>query len=221
MAEYHTVPQTESIPNTKKRLADGDHIAGIDIGRRRNQIVLCKIRVDSTHPDGFTIVKWGGIDFSGSDSLTNITRLLCILHEPSLECDYMCIEQQSSRNVWCFGLSHVLQAYMNLVHPACMVRHVSPRAKFTVLDPYMKFKRGSTYRAQKRWAVDLCDKLIENQEATSCDTFNTWEKKDDLADAFLYACAFLRQNRPKRNTTSSNDAVPRHPPVRPKEDSSG
>jgi hypothetical protein len=202
------------------RLRDGDHIVGVDIGRRQNQLVLCKLRVDSTHADGFTMVSWGGVDFRGNDSLATVTRELCEMKEPRLRCDYMCIEQQSSRNVWCFGLAHVLQAYMHITYPACSVRHTAPRSKFATLDPQQLLKRGSTYRAQKRWAVDLCERLIANQHAASCKIFTQWEKKDDLADAFLYACAFLRQKKPQAKKTR-DDAVSGHTPLRPADSGTG
>ena len=179
----------------KKRPADGDRIVGIDFGKERNQMVVCKLKVDSSREDGFRIIAWDAIDLGKVTSLRHAIDVFATLDPPGiLAAEWVLLEQQSARNRFCYGFAHSILMWYKILYPDTHVRFVSPRSKFTILDSKQKYKCGNSYYAQKKWAVHVCKSLIELQPEEQVKVFHTWEKKDDLADAFLYARAFLNEN---------------------------
>ena len=77
---------------------------------------------------------------------------------------------------------------------------MAAKSKFTQLDPEHKYMPPTKadgpllYRTRKKWAINLCSHLTRNQERAVCSPFLVRTKRDDLADAFLYALAFLRRS---------------------------
>lgn len=175
-------------------LPDGTCITGVDFGRVRNQIVACRIRVDSAHVDKGEIVDWVAFDYGYKATLvTVIEKLRKQVGKSSVfESAFFVLERQSPKNAFCYALSHVL--YLALADRGHkQVRFVAPTQKFAILDPVTNgsTKQAVTYRSEKRRAIRLCNILILNQTSIVTDEYYRQKKKDDYADAFLYARAFL------------------------------
>lgn len=184
----------------KMDVRDGHTICGIDFGRHKNHIVGCQIIVDSTHIDGYRILNWEAIDL-GDGKIEDVVAKLTTQQSPLFESDWFILEQQVPRtgrfamNIFCYVLSHVLQ-YKLLTKDVGRVLFARATAKFKQLDPKRVHcpglpDRKLTYTKRKQWATNLCRFHTQHQDRTSCVLFETWRKKDDLADAFLYAYAFF------------------------------
>ncbi len=181
-------------------LQDGDYVTGFDFGRSRDHVVACRIRVDSGHVDGFRITEWGSIDFGYKTTLVNaIEGLRDAIDQEAVFCaNYFLLERQYPKNAFCYALSHVL--YYALLLRGSDVAHVkivAPASKFDVLnkiDTEDKNKRRKGYRADKMRAVRLCNQLTQNQRLDITKEYRRRKKKDDFADAFLYARAFFEAN---------------------------
>ena len=173
-------------------LADGMFITGFDFGRVHNQIVACRLCTDSSHEDKGRIVDWAVIDYGNKATLVNVIKKLRkhLDTNPVFDADYFMLERQSPKNAFCYGLSHVLY-YALLQIGRGKPQFVAPTHKFAVLDPVTSRSTKVTYRSEKRRAIRLCNILIINQPCDVTDPYRCAKKKDDYADAFLYARAFL------------------------------
>ena len=189
-------------------LHDGHRVCGFDFGRRHNQIVGCRIVVDSMHTDGYRILDWIAIDF-GDKSLVEVVSILARRESPLFDSDWYVLEKQVPQtgrlavNVFCYALSHALQCKLVQKAEPGRVLFVDAKSKFVQLDPEGKHRPGPperkpNYSRRKRWAVELCRFHTESQDRAACTLFNTWKKRDDLADAFLYAYAFFDEYRTRQ-----------------------
>lgn len=196
----------------------GQIICGFDFGSKYNHIVYCMICVDADHPDGFRILHWDFVDFGTNAAMSDISYGIAeLLREGFVffNCDWYMLESQPLRNHRTFCIAHMLQTALFSHHPDHRkqnVRMVKSATKFTILDPANEYLPASPqttskskpltkkslasrkYRIRKKWAVQICRALIANQSEESCKKFTSSKKKDDLADAFAYAVAFLKQN---------------------------
>ena len=197
-AKYRTVSNMEII------LKEGQTICGFDFGKVRNQIVACKIIIDSSVDGGFRILFWDMLDFGRVPLRIIIEQLIDQeLQSPCLEGDWFLLESQPMQNAYCVALSHCLQARL-LSNSFCVraepshIFFVRATRKFRILDYSRKFKPThlkSPYATRKQWAVRLARHFTESQESIACQKFNSHKKKDDLADAFCYAYSFYREHR--------------------------
>ncbi len=175
-------------------LKDGDRVSGYDFGRKFNHVVSCRLVLDHKHKDGYRILNWGAMHF-GRDPMTTIVAKLARMDSPFFDSDFHVLEAQVGRgNPFCYALCHALQAVLERrqAHHD-HVKVMQSCAKFGLLDPGQRFVPATctnakpTYAQRKRWAVNLTQHLVKNQDPAKCQLFTEWVKKDDLADAFLYA----------------------------------
>lgn len=217
-------------------LKDGDTITGYDFGRNHNHIIACRITVDSTHePDGYRILDWGTIDF-GDATLEAVISKLAHTDISLFDSAWHLLERQVPQNgrfasnTFCYALSHGLQAVLETRRDiAGRVAFVSAQSKFAQLDPHRKHcpdthttdtesvRRKLNYGTRKQWAVNLCKHHVRYQDREQCLLFDAWKKRDDLADAFLYAYAFFRKHTRSVSTTETDSdrrtGSPRNPVV--------
>jgi len=78
------------------------------------------------------------------------------------------------------------------------VHFISPRSKFTVEKvPEPKMKKS--HAKNKMIAILICQKILKNRQI-ELDYFNSFKKKDDLADSFLQGLYFLKKIKKKKKT---------------------
>lgn len=181
-------------------MEDGSTVSGFDFGKRKNQIVGCKLQVDSQHIDGYRIVNWDVIDY-GDRPLADVVEALSHDSSPLFDSDWHVLETQIVKtgrfvmNTFCYGLSYALLGKLAPQSPGQVI-FMSPISKFA-LDPDRMERPGVpdkklSYVQRKRWAVRLCEKLVVNQ-STEMRAVMDVKKRDDLADAFLYARMFIAE----------------------------
>jgi spore coat protein CotH len=110
---------------------------------------------------------------------------------PDVMIDAVYIENQpmglrgSARNLKTKVLSHILQCLLMVERPSLKVHFINPSLKLKDM-----LRDGpSSYYANKKYASQKTLELIKSERCVNQDfcksTFETYKKKDDLADAFL------------------------------------
>ncbi len=197
-------------------LNNGERICGFDFGTNRNHIVYGLIEIDETASHGFRIIDWNYLCFGEKVTLPVIAKNMISTLQATqiLTAQWYILEVQSPRNTKAHCIAYMLAAILG----QASVVHMAPATKFTVLDPqkiHLKPERitkrklkdtreakdARLYRRRKQWAIALCDTFIPSERwvlvkdpRNSANTIVP-TKKDDLADALLYAIAFYQQNR--------------------------
>jgi len=200
------------------RIKNNEEILGVDFGSKRNHLVYCKIR---NTDEGFVITDWGCHDFGTACSMTDIdfflsrTETITTL-EQIFNADWFVLEAQPVRNAKTYALSHLICYFLFVLHPRLRrqnVRFLKPSIKFDILDPHRKLQKTITkktsqqqsqsqraiqargYRSRKRHAIDITWSLLKTQHPRWTEFLKNAPKKDDFADAFCYAVAFLNKNK--------------------------
>lgn len=203
----------------KIKLFPGQSVIGFDFGRKRNHIVYCRLCVVPENPSGFEITHWGTHDYPDCTLgaiVTEMHTVMSLLH-PSVSGDWFILESQPAGNSRCLAISHAWQALLLANgNPPEQICFTHARTKFNTLDKAGQFRpiinRGvqngpAKYRQRKKWATSLCANLLESQAPEFRDLFKSLFKKDDYADAFLYAAAFIFKHRPKVAPIHDGDDV--------------
>lgn len=187
-------------------IKNGDIVVGFDFGRLRNHIVGTRIRIDHSHEDNFEILSWQMIDLEGSCMRVKLQSLFEMQSdlwpgEGKESPDWYIMESQVPRNPTCYALAAAFEMFlMGRGVPANRIFSASSLGKFKTLDPKNDFRPGNVgveqrHALMKKWAVLLATEKMKNQTAAATDYFNSAPKKDDLADAFLYAVAFIEKHK--------------------------
>lgn len=186
-------------------IKSGDIVVGFDFGRLKNHIVAARIRVNESHADQYELISWDIYNFE----TPTLRKKLQSLVEIQMEGDWFILETQTRTNTQCFVLAHALETMLLCRNvPPSHIFSSSSKGKFKILDAEEKFKPAAkkmSHAIMKKWAVNLTTHYLKTQQG--CELFYSMKKKDDLADAFLYAVAFVKKNSNMRDTPVTNLTV--------------
>lgn len=194
--------------NQKIQLKDGDTILAFDVGKRN--LAECVLQVNMSSRPPFKILHWELNDL-GCTKTKEVVEALCKLSTFKshwLMSTYVLIEQQKHINTTMVAVSHALQAVLLCKAPALDVRFVSSASKFVIFkkmassvlihheDKSLSISKRKTIR--KKNAIRVCTCMLEAlpEESHYLLQFGRYKKQDDLADAFIYASAFIYKHEP-------------------------
>ena len=139
------------------------------------------------------------------DITTSLLTTLDSLSFHAKGVDYVLIENQPCmKNPMMKNIQIMIYTYFTYMNIRCkdrkaIIQFVSASNKLKVL-PNFEFpekveKTASKYQQKKKKAILLCERLLSDSNVISSyehiQNFSSSKKKDDLADAFLYAIWFL------------------------------
>jgi len=198
-----------------KQLRTGDRILAFDVGQIH--MAQCLLVVDLAARPPFYISDvyedWHILDL-GNGKVSDSVEQLCQIatttkREQWSKVDYVVIEQQAVTNVKMVAMSHVLDAVIQMIG--------GPRARFassvhkfnvfktmtdmTLLRPEPKDKSVHTQKKiRKQNSIDLTAAMLNAIPNSMWAQVQLREisadKRDDIADAFIYASAYIYQNEP-------------------------
>jgi hypothetical protein len=203
---------------TKKthNIEDGMIILGIDVGQIH--LAECVLKVDLSRRPPFTVMHWEVINL-GSGTVSKSVKQLCLVARLKpfwKSADFVIIEQQKRKNTKMVAMSHAIEAVMLMLNKERVCLFASSVAKFNIfrkmtsLGPSTSLiheepKDGTPYqkkKVRKCNAIRIIDALLgETKESEIFQLLfqNTPSNQmDDLADAMVYAVAFIYKNEPSK-----------------------
>lgn len=219
-------------------MQSGDRICGFDFGSKQRQIAFCLLEVDFDAPNNFRVIEWDFVCFPVNESVAKIGAALVekLRDQPSLFlAQWFVLETQPPKNIKSYAISHILATALRWRNPTSTLRFMSASQKFTILDKEKQWipaestkknlkdttsaKMSRRYRQRKKWAVNICDSMTRSLQQGTGRTFGLLDtspfgryraakKKDDLADAMLYALAILLKTPQKEEKASETEEPP-------------
>ena len=164
-------------------------ILAIDVGTRNLAYVLCH------ENERKMIIKEAKLIDTGKKCVAKLFIFLVKNHLEQLckiKIQNVVIEQQTKYNQRAFALAHALFGFF--VSRQIDVSFVSPVSKFNNFLEMAIVKKDEIGRGNKKkrkiLAVELTNLCVEKLKIINID-LNKFKKKDDVADAFIYAFNFL------------------------------
>lgn len=107
--------------------------------------------------------------------------------------DLCLIEKQlSKKNYKATNLFHQLQAHLYIFFSKLRVIGYSPSKKYTFIS--YSTSQYSTYRQRKNWGIEFSLNAIKlQQDDVILDWFNSYKKKDDIADCLICSWNYMIQ----------------------------
>jgi hypothetical protein len=207
-----TYKRYKRTPN-KAFLKQGDYVLAFDIGQ--TDMAYCLLKYTNKHRPPMEIIDWSIMNI-GSGTVTNSVVELCKqvqLQKTWSNVNYVVIEQQARINTKMVAISHALQACL-VMFGCADVRFASSACKFsvfhsmplvTILKPEPKDKSVSQRKKiRKLNSILLTYNIIDGIDVSSdnasmcCSRFSKAgsSTKDDYADSFVYAAAFIYKHEP-------------------------
>ena len=183
-------------------------IASFDIGIIN--LAFCKVSYDSQKiTNNFTIHEWKLIDVLENNSKNADIYTLAYLIITKLntfnfsDCDEIILEQQPNLNSRMEKVSMIILNYFimkNIMNneKKIIVKFVSAKNKLNVYDgPFIECNLKLPYTRNKFYAKKYTEYIIKNDHKWS-NFFNSFKKKDDLADCFLQGAWYLMSKDNKK-----------------------
>jgi hypothetical protein len=191
-------------------LEDGSLVLAFDVGQIH--LAECVLLVDYSSRPPFHVKSWQ-MNNLGTTKTTDAVRALCVLSVTKplwAEVNVVVIEQQKKINQTMVSMSFALQAVFNMLNPSAEVYFASSVHKFSVFVHMVGMgcieaedKRNSAYvnkTIRKKNAIRLTREMLNvmNREEPNIQLLEETaaDQKDDLCDAFVYACGYIFKNEP-------------------------
>jgi hypothetical protein len=201
----------------KKRVAGvalttGFRVLAFDVGQIH--LAACILVVDLTQRPPFKIESWEMINLETSKVRQAVDKLCSVAKTKLawLTVDAVVIEQQARINVKMVAMSHALQAILTILNPSVTPKFASSACKFSIFENMKHMDTNiiqipkssdTTYvrkRIRKANAVRLARECLEalpdHEQFELLLQLTNKDQQDDLADAFVYASAFIYKNEP-------------------------
>lgn len=182
----------------------------------RKNLAMCLVDADAK------IKKWATISIDPTpEGLIRGLDTIRFDDEWAPHASHVVIERQPSKNPTMKKLEHYLEVVCAL--KGLDVRTIDAKHKlaYAMATPWWPTRTIQTwnYSERKRLSVETVTNMLKNAESdtetkTQADFFGSSKKKDDLADAYLHAAAFVKHVFPTA-PTSQTGPVRRIKPVKP------
>jgi hypothetical protein len=180
-------------------------VVSFDIGIRN--MAYCVM--EKLNDDNFKILYWDLIDVSKGKKLSTLELTKNIYNEFDkimdryINADYILIEMQPflAKSSKLKMISHLIYSYFVL---RCIIEEKSPNikdVKYVSAHVKLEFCKGKKYnekmdyKDKKKRSIMYCQKLISEEDNK---ILNSFKKKDDLSDAFLYSFTHMFNPLPNK-----------------------
>ena len=190
------------------------------------------MKVNDLPNQKFEVVEWNMICFGRDATLSKISECISELMITGQfgKVSVFILESQPLRNVKALCISHMLSVALRCSYSLCVVQFMRPQEKF-LLDSVERYRpvayepkttepvdgavakkrkvsqsalNSREYRRRKKWSINICHAIVirASNNIDAHRQFELADKKDDLADAALYAAAYIVKTA---NTLNKND----------------
>lgn len=202
-------------------LEPGDTVLAFDVGF--GHLAECMVRFTPETNPPFELLEWNLIDLDAKKTADAVAAFVALAlgrrgYWPQVS--HVVIEQQDKVNTKMVAMSHAIQATIAALGGPRAV-FASSRAKFSVfatmvgldaVHPYPTSASASQRKTiRKNNSIRICKEMLKDMDDTPIEFMEKLvrgvKKKDDLADAFVYASAFIFKHAPIDG--QSSQPVPR------------
>lgn len=216
-------------PRTQTGLEPGHLVMGFDVGQIH--MAKCTLQYDDSLRPPVRVVSWDIVNLESgtvAKSVENLAKVIRTAEADSADswtANHIIIEQQDRVNIKMVAMSHALQATL-LMHndPEAYVGFSSSAKKFSVFDDMPGVRdqivftepkgqtRAKCKKVRKQNSINIVRALFRAMPETDehkafLAKFNATpaDQRDDLADALVYALAFIYKNeaslpKPKKHS---------------------
>lgn len=196
--------QDEKLLSDKRRgekLSNGFNVLSWDCGTRN--LAYCLLEAcEEPDESEFRILMWENLDLqsdSVASAVQNLQRELDA-RQWMLAVDNVCIESQVTPNTTMKVISHCIQMYFAAkLGGSASIHFVSPKQKFKVCNvPEPTDCPAPGHAKNKKIAVLMARKLLcKHADKSMIQYVQSFDKQDDLCDAFLQGLYFIRMTKQK------------------------
>ena len=201
------------VRNKKRRdfkLEHGDRVLAFDVGQR--DLGVCEVIVDMRHRPPLEVMDWRVTDLGSNKVSDTVIAFTKLVRSGKWDGVRACvIEQQDRINTKMVAMSHAIQSSLLTQYPDMHVVFASSSQKFGVFKTMSGIEQlvhdekaragASSYEKKKirklnsiRLARHILSLLPEHDMFIERLDDEKAGKKDDLADSFVYALAFVYKN---------------------------
>jgi hypothetical protein len=200
----------------KNKIDHGDVILAFDVGQIHLADCMLKVNMDKRPP--FDVIKLGMTNL-GSKSVRESIDALCTLlkngdKDEWKEANFILIEQQARINTKMMAMSMGLSAaltmfvgptpiFLSSVHKFNTLKQLSGMAEDIILMENKTNSKSVNKSIRKNNSIRVT-RAVFNAIGDDVESHNTLfelvkaNERDDLADAFVYACSFVYKGEPYR-----------------------
>ena len=106
-----------------------------------------------------------------------------------LETDAICVESQIRTTVTMKVLSHTVQCFFNIIK-----LHGFTNTQVCIVSPSLKLNKNNIKRRHKKQTAIEHARLLLASKPDALTVFQSFKKKDDIANAILQALDWLEEN---------------------------
>lgn len=165
-------------------------ILSFDVGMKN--LAYCIVDTNGTIED------WNVEDLNNSKTSTVCENVIHHLdkHSKFQSCDTVLIEKQPSKNNQMRLIESMLHAYFIIkgkTNPESSIQKVIIYSAKNKLGN-STFKGQSNYGERKKLSIARCEYYLKETKQSQLEYFQSFKKKDDLADCLLQALAYLKKD---------------------------